>query len=525
MVRGMETGVSNQEGFGGTVPSLAMASRNRHKTSHLLAADVRRQILGGELAADQQLPPESELTARFRVSRDTLREALRILESESLLEVRRGRGGGAVVRRPGIESVGRYVALLLQLRKTTLAHLEEARSVVESPAAEMLAARASPGDVSRLVALHDVERAAERDPLAFVTAMADFDQAVTDLSGNDTLAVLAGVFRDIHAGHVYASIGSDDPGVISRFTRRVVVSHSAFLDAARRQDAALAGETWRDYLATTSRLLVTRPRSRQPIDMTPLWRARAAHVGDGPMPRRAIVVATEVRARIAEGQLQEGDRLSSLAELGVEFGISRPTLREALRILETELLLDLRTGDRGGATIITPTTRVAAQLAGIVLQARHTTVADFNRAVRLIEPGVIELVATRIGNSTLKRLNGLLSELRSAVDDTTRFMSAWDSASTVAFSATQNPALTITIEILRWVWTGVEPAIADEAKMSPFVARTKRLAIAAFTEVVAALEEHDPVRARDVWTSNGDFTTDWMDRSDLGKRLMIDLLG
>jgi len=61
--------------------------------------------------------------------------------------------------------------------------------------------------------------------------------------------------------------------------------------------------------------------------------------------------------------------------------------------------------------------------------------------------------------------------------------------------------------------------------MSPFVARTKRMAIAAFTEVVAALEEHDPVRARDVWTSNGDFTTDWMDRSDLGKRLMIDLLG
>ena len=109
----------------------AMPRRNTQKVSHLLAADLRRQILNGQLAADQQLPPEADLIARLQVSRDTLREALRILESQQLVEIRRGRGGGAVVRRPGLEAVGRYVALLLQLRKTTLAHLEEVRSVIE----------------------------------------------------------------------------------------------------------------------------------------------------------------------------------------------------------------------------------------------------------------------------------------------------------------------------------------------------------------------------------------------------------
>jgi DNA-binding FadR family transcriptional regulator len=517
--------VSERDRLPAEVAWRAMPGRNMHKISHLLAADLRRQILSGQIAADQQLPPEAELTDRLQVSRDTLREALRILESQSLLEIRRGRGGGAVVRRPGIEAVGRYVALLLQLRRTTLAHLEEARFVVEPPAAKLLAARAERDDIDRLVALHDAERDAEHDPLAFVSAMAAFDQAVTDLSGNQTLAVLAGVFRDIYSGHVFSAIRSTDPVTAEQVARRVVVSHSAFLDAARRRDGALAEKTWSDYLFTTSRLLVTRSRSRQPIDMTPLWRARAAQDAEGPAPRRASVVAAEVRARIAEGQLREGDRLPSLAGLAEEFGISRPTLREALRILETELLLDLRTGDRGGATIRTPTTRVAAQLAGIVLEARQTSLADFTRAMRLIHPAIIELVAVRIGTRALKRLEALLSELADSVEDIDRFMPTWDTASAVAFSATQNPALTITTEILQWVSVGVEPAIAADVKGLPHVTKANRLAYGAFAEVVAALAEHNPVRARNVWTAREDFTSAFLEGSDLGARLMIDLLG
>jgi DNA-binding FadR family transcriptional regulator len=238
-----------------------------------------------------------------------------------------------------------------------------------------------------------------------------------------------------------------------------------------------------------------------------------------------MVVATEVRARIAEGQLREGDRLPSLADLATEFGISRPTLREALRILETELLLDLRTGDRGGATIRTPTTRVAAQLAGIVLEARQTTLADFTRAMRLLEPAIMELVATRIGTRALKRLEELVSELAGSVEDTTQFMRTWDTASAVAFSATHNPALTVTTEILNWVLVGMEPAIVADAKALPFVTKSNRRAQAAFAEVVAALAERDPVRARDLWAGCQHFKSSFVEGSDLRERLMIDLLG
>ena len=306
------------------VARLSIPRRTTQKVSHLLAADLRRQILSGELPAGHQLPSELALIDQLRVSRDTLREALRILESQSLLEIRRGRNGGAVVREPGLDAVSRYVALLLQLRGTTLGDLEEARSVLEPPAAQLVAERAETALTERLVVLHEAERAAIDDPLAFVTAVTAFDQAVTELSGNRTLAVVTGVFRDIYAGHAYSASGDRGRPAATRFARQVVKSHNSFLDAVQRGDAPSAKQAWVDYLVSTSRLLVSRNQSGQPIDMTPLWRARAAQEGGDASPLRALAVAGEIRARMAEGRLREGDRLPSLPELAAEFSISGP---------------------------------------------------------------------------------------------------------------------------------------------------------------------------------------------------------
>lgn len=501
-----------------------VARRNTQKVSHLLAADLRRQILNGELSTDQQLPPEPDLTATLQISRDTLREALRILESQQLVEIKRGRGGGVVVRRPGLDAVSRYVALLLQLRGTTLANLEEARSVIEPPAAEQVAIRTDSDVLGPLVALHDAERAAEGDPLAFVAAMSAFDQAVIDMSGNNTLAVISGVFRDIYAGQIYASIDGTDATSAERIARRVIVSHSAFLDAARRQDASLAQSTWSDYLFATSRLLVSRNVSRQPIDITPLWRAQAGQAGAETTPRRALVVATEIRARIAEGRLGEGSRLPALADLADEFDISRPTLREALRILEMEYLLDLRTGDRAGGMIRTPATRVAAQLSGTVLEARHTTVADCLRAIRLIEPPIVGLIASGVSNRQLASLHDAEAELGKATENTAQFIKSWREAERVTFSALKNPALTVIAEILHWIRVGLEPAITADVGDLPWVHKTNRKVHRLFAQFVTAAAEHDSARARQIWAECVKVNEAWTEESEFGKRLMLDLM-
>lgn len=502
--------------------------RGQRKIAHLLAADLRRQILRGVLAVDQQLPPEAELMVAFDVSRDTLREALRVLEAQSLLDVRRGRGGGAVVRRPGLASAGRYVALLLQLRGTTLAQLAEARSVLEPPAAARLVSRPGDDALDHLVALHDTEHATVSDPLAFATAVATFDQAVTELSGNRSIAVIAGILRVIHAGQVFLAIEASESPSAERIARRVVAAHGDFLTAARRRDVTVARRAWTDYLLATAGLLVPRGRGRQQIDVVPLWRAGAeraaagASVGAGPPRRMSAAVANEIRARIAEGRLADGDRLSSLADLAVEFGISRPTLREALRILEMESLVELRAGDRAGPRIRHPSTQMAAQLAGTVLEARQVTLGDHFQAVRLFEPALMELAATRIDKPSLVELRDLAARLAAAKDDMDEFSDTWRRATAVAFGATRNPALGVVVEILQWVRAGTRPAVNVDAD-DPWAATAPRLA-GLFNDLVDALAAGDPDGASARWADLLDVNRPFVEAHGFDRRLIIDAI-
>ena len=238
-----------------------------------------------------------------------------------------------------------------------------------------------------------------------------------------------------------------------------------------------------------------------------------------------MVVTSEIRSRIAEGRLHEGDRLAPLAELADEFAISRPTLREALRILEMEFLLDLRTGDRGGATISTPSTRVAAQLAGIVLEARKTTFADFLRAVQQIVPPIMGLVASRIAPKQVKALDKVNSELADCTKDTARFVPTWEKGEMIAFSAVKNPALTVIAEILHWVRVGVDPAVAADAKGLPWVSKTNSNAQRLFSEFVSAASGHEATRATEAWAECLKVNASWFEESGFGERLMLDLMG
>src|SRR6184192_3474453 len=106
-----------------------------------VATVLRRMLIRGEIIEGTMLPPESELMERFGVSRPTLREAFRVLESESLISIRRGSRGGARVQVPKGEVAARHAGLLLQVRGTTLGDVYRARMIVEPPAAGMLAER------------------------------------------------------------------------------------------------------------------------------------------------------------------------------------------------------------------------------------------------------------------------------------------------------------------------------------------------------------------------------------------------
>ena len=117
-------------------------------------------------------------------------------------------------------------------------------------------------------------------------------------------------------------------------------------------------------------------------------------------PRLAEVVAGILRDRILTGELADGSLLAKQEELIEEFNVSKPSVREALRILETEGLITVLRGNTGGAVVHVPQTSSAAYMLGLVLQSKHVELRDVGAALKHIEPICAGLCAERRDRKT-----------------------------------------------------------------------------------------------------------------------------
>ena len=119
-----------------------------------VADQLRTLVIGGELASGDRLPPEGELAASFGVSRSTVREALRVLASQGLVETTRGTTGGTFVTRIRPAAVTSYletsIGLMSGTDDLTLTDLVQARELLEVPAAALAAGRREPEHVEAL---------------------------------------------------------------------------------------------------------------------------------------------------------------------------------------------------------------------------------------------------------------------------------------------------------------------------------------------------------------------------------------
>jgi DNA-binding FadR family transcriptional regulator len=172
------------------VATLDTLTIQRPKAPAMIASAIRRQIVRGDLPAGSSLPPEAELLRHYNVSRPTLREALRVLESERLISVRRG-FAGAIVLEPDTDLATRYAGLVLQHRGTTVGELYEARLIFEPAAIGLLVERRRPEAVAALIAILDEEEALLRDPVAWGVIAVQFHAQLVAGAANGMLSLVA----------------------------------------------------------------------------------------------------------------------------------------------------------------------------------------------------------------------------------------------------------------------------------------------------------------------------------------------
>jgi DNA-binding FadR family transcriptional regulator len=225
------------------------------KAAELVADTLRRRIILREYESGQVLPPEGTLMEDFDVARTTVRDAFRVLESEGLLDVRRGAGGGGRVRPPGVGMISSYAALLLQFEGASLAEVHLGRTLIEAPAAAMLAEECQdPALVGRLRAVLDEEGRA-KDPASLSAAEGRFHRLVVELTGNRVLVMLSAVANHLIAEQLSRSL-QDGPG--ERSADGFATAHRAharLVKLVEAGDAAGAEQFWRRHLESGTEYL------------------------------------------------------------------------------------------------------------------------------------------------------------------------------------------------------------------------------------------------------------------------------
>ncbi|WDL97651.1 FadR/GntR family transcriptional regulator [Alicyclobacillus sp. ALC3] len=164
-----------------------------------IASQIQEAILSGTLKVGDRLPNERELGAVFGVSRPTLREAIRSLESAGLVEVRRGTSGGTFIAEPGATQVGESLAALIRFRGATADELAEFRRSFESETALWAARRATEDNKRTLLELlEQLKQAAQNKQLPwedFVDLDLSFHEEVANASRNQ---IRVAVMLSIH---------------------------------------------------------------------------------------------------------------------------------------------------------------------------------------------------------------------------------------------------------------------------------------------------------------------------------------
>ena len=190
------------------------------RTAEIVADELRRQIIDGELTDGDLLPRQEVLVEQFNVSLVSLREALRILETEGLVSVRRGNRGGAVVHAPAKASAAYMLGLLLQSDTVPLADLGNraagTRPHVRGARGEALRPRRDAHPQAQRDQRRDGRAHRGRSP--FTEIGGQFHDEIVRGCGNHTMIAVVGSLETLWSGHLNM-VGQGDRGHVANTPR------------------------------------------------------------------------------------------------------------------------------------------------------------------------------------------------------------------------------------------------------------------------------------------------------------------
>lgn len=224
--------------------------RRPAKMGVVIADAIADEILERNLAPGTRLPNEAQMVERYQAGRGTVREAMRLLEADGLIDVRPGLGGGPVVREPDVERVARRLSILLRLSGSTFGAVVDARKALEPTLAHHAAGTATAEQLDALRgSVERLSAAQESGGPAFIEENALFHSLVAEASGNPVLHTFWLAIRAI--------VDGQEVGVRYDAEARaaVVDAHRRVLAAIEARDCERAAAEMRRHVTAIDRHL------------------------------------------------------------------------------------------------------------------------------------------------------------------------------------------------------------------------------------------------------------------------------
>ncbi len=236
-----------------TRTGMAWPSVEPVKSTRIYAEIVRQiksLIADGQLKSGDRLPPERDLAERFRVSRTSVREALRALESTGLIEIRAGEG--AFVREISVESLIEPLALVILAQREGIAELYEARRLLEPPIAALAARRASREEVVELTRILDEQASEVGAGRTGIAQDAAFHTSIAHSTHNRAITRIVTTLMDLLTQSREESLQT--PGRPERSHQ----DHRRILAAIQARDGDGAQQAMAEHLVAVERLVMGR---------------------------------------------------------------------------------------------------------------------------------------------------------------------------------------------------------------------------------------------------------------------------
>ncbi len=222
-----------------------------NRISHNIVDQIRENILAGKLKPGDRLPSEKELSIEFGVSKASLREALRALESLGMLEVKQGMSGGAFVKEVDLETARNNMFNYIFFQNPSIGEFTQLRTLIEPQVAEIAAHKITDADLAYLEDnLNRTRETMDSGPF-YYDLDTKFHHRIAQISGNRLICfVIDSLKNAIVQIKLQLELDRD-------FSIRVYKAHMRIFDALRKRDPQTArAEMHRHIVEVDERMTV-----------------------------------------------------------------------------------------------------------------------------------------------------------------------------------------------------------------------------------------------------------------------------